>query len=41
MKAIAHERYETFDSNRRRTEAEAADEEDLRELESIAKEANL
>lgn len=37
MKTIAHERYETFDANRRHAEAEAADEEDLRELEAIEK----
>lgn len=37
MKAIAHERYETFDENRRRAEAEEADEEDLRELEALEK----
>lgn len=37
MKTIAHERYESFDANRRRIEAEAADEEDLHELEAIEK----
>lgn len=38
MKKVANERYETFDTNRRRAEAEAADEEDLRELEAVEKE---
>jgi hypothetical protein len=37
MKTIAQERYETFDANRRRVEAEAADEEDLQALEAIEK----
>ncbi len=37
MKEIAHERYEAFDANRRRAETEAADVEDLRELEAIEK----
>ncbi|MCF8083687.1 MAG: virulence RhuM family protein [Deltaproteobacteria bacterium] len=34
---IAEERYEEFDSNRKRSEALAADEEDLKELEDIEK----
>ncbi len=37
MKKVANERYEAFDANRRRIEAEAADEEDMRELEAIEK----
>ena len=37
MKSIAQERYETFDAKRRSAEAQAADEEELRELEAIEK----
>lgn len=37
MKAIAQERYEAFDANRRLAEAKAADEEDLQALEAIEK----
>jgi hypothetical protein len=37
MKAVANERYETFDANRRLTDAKAADEEDLQALEAIEK----
>ncbi|MEW5903583.1 MAG: virulence RhuM family protein [Pseudomonadota bacterium] len=37
MKSIAHERYETFDANRRNEEAVAADAEDIRALEEIEK----
>ena len=37
MKAIANERYETFDTNRRAVEALQADTEDLQVLEEIAK----
>lgn len=39
MKAIAHDRYETFDQNRRHAEALAADAEDLKSLELIEKQA--
>jgi hypothetical protein len=39
MKAIAHERYETFDSARRIAEARAADAEDIKTLESLEKKA--
>lgn len=39
MKSIAHERYETFDANRRSAEAIAADADDLRALEEIEKQA--
>jgi hypothetical protein len=35
MKTIAHERYETFDTNRRSAEALAADAEDIKTLEAI------
>ena len=35
---IAHERYEQFDANRKQVEANAADEEDFQELESIENE---
>ncbi|MCU7919078.1 MAG: virulence RhuM family protein [Candidatus Thiodiazotropha sp. (ex Epidulcina cf. delphinae)] len=38
MREIAHQRYDAFDANRRRVEAQAADAEDLRELEAIEKE---
>ena len=37
MKAIAHERYETFDTNRRAAEAIEADKIDIKELEDIEK----
>ena len=37
MKAIAHDRYATFDKNRKRTEALAADAEDVKELEDLEK----
>jgi hypothetical protein len=36
-KKIAKERYDEFDSNRKKSEALAADEEDLKELEEIEK----
>ena len=39
MKSIAHERYKTFDANRRNAEAIAADAEDLQALEEIEKQA--
>jgi hypothetical protein len=39
MKLIAYDRYETFDQNRRGTEALAADEEDLKTLEAVEKQA--
>jgi hypothetical protein len=39
MKSIAHERYETFDANRRNAEAIAADTEDIQALEKIEKQA--
>ena len=39
MKLIAYDRYETFDKNRRGTEALAADEEDIKTLEAIEKQA--
>jgi hypothetical protein len=39
MKSIAHERYETFDANRRNAEAIAADAEDIQALEEIEKQA--
>jgi len=39
MKVIAYDRYETFDRNRRRAEALAADEEDLKTLEAVEKQA--
>jgi hypothetical protein len=38
MTRIAHERYETFDTQRRIAEAAAADAEDLREIEDIERE---
>lgn len=37
MKQIAHERYETFDANRRAAEAIEADAEDLRQIEELDK----
>jgi len=37
MKQIAHERYDTFDAHRRRSEALAADAEDIKALEKIEK----
>ncbi|MES1998992.1 MAG: virulence RhuM family protein [Pseudomonadota bacterium] len=37
MKSIAHERYETFDTNRHSAEAIAADAEDMKTLEAIEK----
>lgn len=37
MKALAHERYETFDTNRRAAEAIEADKVDIKELEDIEK----
>jgi hypothetical protein len=39
MRAIAQERYEVFDQNRRRVEALAADAEDLATLEALEKDA--
>jgi hypothetical protein len=39
MKSIAHERYETFDANRRNAEVIAADAEDIQALEEIEKQA--
>lgn len=39
MKSIAHERYETFDTNRRSAEAIAADAEDIKTLEAIEQQA--
>ena len=39
MKGIAHERYESFDANRRNAEAIAADAEDIQALEEIEKQA--
>lgn len=39
MKTIAHERYESFDANRRSADAVAADVEDLRALEEIEKQS--
>ena len=39
MKVIAHDRYESFDQNRRHTEALAADAEDIKTLELIDKQA--
>ncbi|MBI4809758.1 MAG: virulence RhuM family protein [Nitrosomonadales bacterium] len=39
MKSIAHERYESFDANRRNAEAIAADAEDIQALEEIEKQA--
>ena len=39
MKSIAHERYETFDANRRNEEAIAADAEDIQALEEVEKQA--
>ena len=39
VKAIAHERYETFDSRRREAEALAADAEDMKALEEIEKQS--
>lgn len=38
MKTIAHERYETFDAQRRAEEAREADAQDIRELEALEKE---
>jgi len=39
MKSLAHERYESFDTNRRNAEAVAADAEDIQALEEIEKQA--
>lgn len=39
MKAIAHDRYDTFDQNRRHAEALEADTEDIKTLEAIEKQA--
>lgn len=36
MTRIAHDRYETFDAQRRISEAAAADAEDLRQIEELA-----
>ncbi|WP_233260981.1 hypothetical protein [Limnohabitans sp. WS1] len=36
-KQIAHERYDSFDAQRRLAEAQAADAEDLKALEAVAK----
>lgn len=38
MTRIAYERYEAFDTQRRITEAETADAEDLREIENLEQE---
>lgn len=38
MKRVAHERYETFDQNRREAEAKEADAEDLRQIEQLEQE---
>lgn len=39
MKSVAHERYETFDANRRNAEVIASDAEDIQALEEIEKQA--
>lgn len=39
-KQIAHDRYDSFDAQRRKSEAQAADAEDLKALEAVAKKDN-